>query len=140
MYSKLIAEYYAKYGCFWSKIKCNMDQIFASRSRFLGFFSSQLCVSRTFFWAYRSRLWIYPEVYFDLQRVQFIIIIFSVIVTIWQDSGIDNSIFSPEGKSGANPMGSTWQSFQPNMCMRNQNWTFKNNLEDRPFLKPRKPL
>ena len=24
------------------------------------------------------------------------------------------------------------------MCMRNQNWTFKNSLEDRPFLKPRK--
>ena len=35
----------------------------------------------------------YPEVYFDLLRVQFIIIIFSVIVTIWQDSGIDRSIF-----------------------------------------------
>ena len=47
---------------------------------------------------------------------------------------------SPEEKSGANPMGSTWQSFQFNMCMRNQNWTFKNTLEDRPFLKPRKPL
>ena len=47
---------------------------------------------------------------------------------------------SPEGKSGANPMGSTWQSFQFNMCMRNQNRTFKNTLEDRPFLKPQKPL
>ena len=35
----------------------------------------------------------YPDVYFDLQRVQFIIIRFSVIVTIWQDSGIDRSIF-----------------------------------------------
>ena len=26
------------------------------------------------------------------------------------------------------------------MCMRNQNRTFKNTLEDRPFLKPQKPL
>ena len=56
VYSKLIAEYYAKYGGFWIKIKGDMSQIFASRSLFLGFFSSQLCVSRTFFWAYRSRL------------------------------------------------------------------------------------
>ena len=44
---------------------------------------------------------------------------------------------SPEGKSGANPMGSTWQSFQFNMWMRNQNWTFKITYEDRTFLKPR---
>ena len=26
------------------------------------------------------------------------------------------------------------------MSMGNQNWTFKNTLEDRPFLEPRKPL
>ena len=32
VYSKLFAEDYAEYGGIWSKIKCNMSLIFASRS------------------------------------------------------------------------------------------------------------
>ena len=44
------------------------------------------------------------------------------------------------GMSRANLMGSTWQSFRFNMCIRYENGAFKNTNENRPFLKPQKPL
>ena len=81
VYSKLIAEYYAKYGGFWIKIKCNMSQFFSSGVYFWGFFQVNF-VSLGLSFGHIGVDFEYPEVYFVLQRVQLIIIRFSVIVTI----------------------------------------------------------
>ena len=48
-------------------------------------------------------------------------------------------ILSSEGKSGANPVGSTWQSFQFIICMWNETGALKITNKTGPFLKPQKP-
>ena len=46
----------------------------------------------------------------------------------------------PQMEERTEPNGVHLTVFPFYMWLRNQNWTFKNTNEDRPFLKPRKPF
>ena len=64
VYSKLIAEDYAKYGGIQSKIKCNTSQIFTSRSRFFWCFFQAIFVSLGLSFGHIGVDFEYPEVFF----------------------------------------------------------------------------